>query len=268
MVFILMISLVLAGWLFSALVFIIAMLGLSEFYNLVTSEFISPQRIYGIFSGALLYVVIVIFDFIDLPDQLMVLGSLPLLLPVGIFFFSFVAEIFRKKSQPLVNIAITILGIFYIVFPLALLSLMNRPFGIYFWNLPVLLGGYLILTWLYDTGAYLFGKQFGKHKFFERISPKKTWEGIIAGIVVAVVTSVGMFYLVQVVRLTDWLVICLLVVIFGTLGDLVESLIKRSLNLKDSGSILPGHGGILDRFDSIFLSAPFVFLYLFLRNLI
>jgi phosphatidate cytidylyltransferase len=117
---------------------------------------------------------------------------------------------------------------------------------------------------VYDTGAYLTGKNFGKHKFFERISPKKTWEGIIGGTVVALTAAIGLSFISEGIHLIHLLALSLLVILFGTLGDLAESLFKRSLNLKDSGKILPGHGGILDRFDTFFVSAPFVFLYFLL----
>jgi phosphatidate cytidylyltransferase len=105
------------------------------------------------------------------------------------------------------------------------------------------------------------GKNFGKHKFFEQNSPKKTWEGIIGGIVVAIAAATGISFITQGISLITLLILTVIVIVFGTFGDLAESLFKRSLNLKDSGNILPGHGGILDRFDTIFVSAPFVFLY-------
>jgi phosphatidate cytidylyltransferase len=128
--------------------------------------------------------------------------------------------------------------------------------------------GFFIITWFHDTGAYLYGKRFGKHKLFERISPKKTWEGSIAGALVAILTSAGFSSLVPGIAWFDWIVLAGLIIIFGTFGDLAESMFKRSLNIKDSGHILPGHGGILDRFDTVFISAPFVFLYFILRNTI
>jgi phosphatidate cytidylyltransferase len=132
--------------------------------------------------------------------------------------------------------------------------------------MPVILVGYFGFTWIYDTGAYLYGKQFGKHKFFERISPKKTWEGTMAGTLIALTVAFGLSFLSTGLPWYDWLALAVIVIFFGTFGDLVESMFKRSLNIKDSGTILPGHGGILDRFDTMLISAPFVFLYFFLRN--
>lgn len=148
---------------------------------------------------------------------------------------------------------------------MSLLIYFNRPDAMHFMGLPVILVGYFSFTWIYDTAAYLYGRQFGKHKFFERISPKKTWEGTIAGGVVTLLLAFGLHFLVKELPLADWLVLAALVIFFGTHGDLVESLLKRSLNIKDSGKILPGHGGILDRFDTMLISAPFVFLYFFFR---
>jgi len=135
-------------------------------------------------------------------------------------------------------------------------------------NLPVYLTGYLLLTWIYDTAAYLYGKSFGRKQLFARISPKKTWEGTIAGAAATLLLAASFAMLAPVIPLVDWLILAGLILVFGTAGDLAESLIKRSLNLKDSGKILPGHGGILDRFDSILISSPFVFLHFLIRILI
>ena len=121
--------------------------------------------------------------------------------------------------------------------------------------------------WFCSVGLNVGSEQSGKHKLFERISPKKTWEGTIAGTLVTGLTAGGFSCLVPGILLADWMMLALLVVIFGSFGDLTESMIKRSLNIKDSGNILPGHGGILDRFDTFFISAPFVFLYFVLRNI-
>ena len=160
------------------------------------------------------------------------------------------------------------MGFLYISLPFSLLIYFNRPDNLHFLGFPVILAGYFAFTWMNDTAAYLYGKQFGKHKFFERISPKKTWEGTIAGAVVTLVLAFGLHLLIPGLPLTDWIALACMVVFFGTHGDLVESLLKRSLNIKDSGTILPGHGGILDRFDTMLISAPFVFLYFFLQHTI
>lgn len=268
MVFILLLSMAFSFWVLAVLILGITLLALWEFYSLFTTDSSSPQRIYGTVAGTLVYLAIILgfHPDLDLPGS----SHSPILLisGLGLFFLPFILEIYRKKSQPLVNIALTITGMLYIAVPLALLNLMNREDSLRFLHLPALLAGFFIITWFYDTGAYLFGSAFGKSRFFERISPKKSWEGTIAGVIVALLTAVGLHFLTPGITLPDWLVIALLIILFGTFGDLAESLFKRSLGIKDSGSILPGHGGILDRFDTMFISVPFVFLYLVIRNLI
>jgi phosphatidate cytidylyltransferase len=122
--------------------------------------------------------------------------------------------------------------------------------------------GFLVILWLNDTGAYFVGSLIGKHKLFERISPGKTWEGSAGGAVFALLTAWGLSFIFKQLDALQWIFLAILIVISGTLGDLVESMLKRSLGIKDSGTILPGHGGLLDRFDAVFLSAPFVFVYL------
>ncbi len=268
MVFLLLVAIVFNYWLLAGLFFLITLFGLWEFYSIFTTEAVHPQRLFGTIGGILLYMTSIVVFRVDIPDLPVNPSFIPILLAIPLFFLPFVFEIYRRKPQPLVNVAITITGILYIALPLALLNMMNGEEVVRFWKLPVVLTGFFILTWIYDTGAYLFGKRFGKHELFKRISPKKTWEGTIAGAVLTLLASVGLYFLAPDISLPDWIIFSILIILFGSFGDLAESLFKRSFNIKDSGSILPGHGGILDRFDSIFISVPFVFLYLVLRNLI
>lgn len=269
LVFILLIALVFSGWIFATIFLAITILGLWEFYGLIGSGSLHPQRYFGTLSGALFYCT---YTYVQFTHPLFTEGSsatiqlIPLLLIIAAIFLSFVYEIYRKKPNPLVNIATTILGILYIALPLSLLNTFSSSANVKLYGLPETLVGYFVLTWVYDTAAYLYGKQFGKHKFFERISPKKTWEGTIAGAITAFITAFVLSLVFVDIRVYDWMAVAAIVVLFGTHGDLAESLIKRSLNVKDSGSILPGHGGILDRFDTVLISAPFVFLYFFFRN--
>ena len=183
-----------------------------------------------------------------------------LFLMFGLFFLPFVVELFRKQENPFTHIAYSILGIIWIVLPFSLIN--HIPFmfddGKYF------LLAIFILVWMYDTFAYCIGSLCGKHRLMERVSPKKSWEGAIGS---AVLTLVFAFFLTKIFPFLplsglQWVVFALIVVVFGTLGDLVESLFKRQLSVKDSGNILPGHGGVLDRFDSIFFVIPFIILYL------
>jgi phosphatidate cytidylyltransferase len=271
MVFILLAALCFSAWIFAFIFMVITILALREFYGLIATENCHPQKLYGTVAGTLLYLSVVLInlaaDSIDLTSQIW-LSFLPFLIPIPLFFLSFILEIYRNKTNPLTNIAMTTLGIFYVAVPLSMLVYLNSPNRLHFHGMPVILTGYFGFTWIYDTAAYLYGKQFGKHKFFERISPKKTWEGTIAGAIATFAIAFGLHYLVTELPLYDWLALAGIVILFGTHGDLAESLIKRSLNIKDSGTLLPGHGGILDRFDTIFISAPFVFLYFFFHNAI
>jgi phosphatidate cytidylyltransferase len=269
MVFIMLAAIWFSGWAFAGIFLVIAILGLREFYGLIASENCYPQKIYGIVAGTLMFALTARI-FLAPPPWGLPGGRwytfVPFLLPLPLIFISFILEIYRNRPNPLINISTTILGFLYIALPLSLLTFFAQPDAKHFMGFPVILTGYFGFTWIYDTAAYLYGKQFGKHKFFERISPKKTWEGTIAGGVVTLLAAYGLHFVVPDLPLTDWLVLASMVVFFGTHGDLAESLLKRSLNIKDSGNILPGHGGILDRFDTMLISTPFVFLYFFLRH--
>jgi phosphatidate cytidylyltransferase len=268
MVFILLAALYFSGWVFAVIFLVVTVLGLWEFYGLISNENCHPQKYYGTLAGILIYMAGMVVYLVvgsGIYDRFW-LGIIPFLLALPLFFLSFIVEIYRNKPHPLANIATTTLGFLYIALPFSMLLYFNRPDTLHFMGMPVILVGYFTFTWMNDTSAYLYGKQFGKHKFFERISPKKTWEGTIAGAVVTFLLAFGLHFLVHDMPLTDWLALAGMVVLFGTHGDLVESLLKRSLNIKDSGTILPGHGGILDRFDTMLISAPFVFLYFFFHH--
>jgi phosphatidate cytidylyltransferase len=266
MVFLILAALYLDRIFFAAILLAVVVPGLLEFYTITTTEECKPQKLTGTILGTVIYLIITGF-FLFLEQHILIIGiSLVLILPV--LLIPVIIEVYRKKDKPLINVAVTIFGLIYIALPLSLLNMMNDPIGgTVFHRFPAYLTAYFLMTWIYDTGAYLTGITFGKHKFFERISPKKTWEGTIGGIVVAFAAATGFYFISEGIQLIHLLMLTLLVILFGTFGDLSESLFKRSLNLKDSGNILPGHGGILDRFDTIFVSAPFVFLYFIFQNI-
>jgi len=258
MVFLILGALCTDRYFFAGIFLVVVILGLMEFYSITVTEECKPQKITGTILGIVLYLFISGTS-LFFRKELMVI---PLFLIFPILFIPIIIEVYRKKDKPLINAAVTLFGIIYIALPLSLLNIMNvSASGTLIRYFPAYLTAYFLITWIYDTGAYLVGKNFGKHKFFERISPKKTWEGTIGGTFVAIAAATGIFYISEGIQLIHLLALTLLVILFGTFGDLAESLFKRSLNLKDSGNILPGHGGILDRFDTIFVSAPFVFLY-------
>lgn len=153
----------------------------------------------------------------------------------------------------------TIFGMVYIGLPLLILPMIPEYNG---GNHPWMLASVFILIWCNDTFAYLTGRSFGKHKLYERISPNKTWEGFAGGVIAAIIASSIMSYYLTFMPLIGWIGLALIVVIFGTVGDLFESALKRSFNLKDSGSFMPGHGGILDRIDSLLFTLPPAYFYL------
>ncbi len=268
LVFAIVLSLVFSRWVFSGIILLVVVLGLNEFYEMVSTPTVAPQKLYGIIAGGVWFtgyalVALSPNKFIDIFSS--GVGFLMLIIPVFLLFLVPIIEIFRNKKNPVINVAYTWFGMFYIPFSLSCLIVQVNKLSVEFYGIPALLLGYFLIVWLYDTGAYLFGSRFGKHKFFERISPKKTWEGIIAGALVAFLAAFGISFLVTEISVAEWLILTAIVIVFGTFGDLFESLIKRNLDLKDSGSILPGHGGILDRFDTVFISAPFVFLFYIIR---
>lgn len=165
-------------------------------------------------------------------------------------------ELFLAGKNPFPNIGLYYLAVFYLAIPLVLLIIMANQDGYH----PNRVIGLLLLVWTNDTGAYLFGKKFGRNKLFSRISPNKTWEGTLGGAVFALLMAWGLSVAWNDFSLAQWLVLGLVAAIGSNMGDLVESMLKRSVGVKDSGSIMPGHGGILDRFDAFVFCLPFYWL--------
>lgn len=241
------------GYTLSALFFIISVLSLYEFYGLIKQGNYKPNVPLGMLVGGIVYLVFTLRNYSQIASS-----TISLLFPL--LFIFFLVELFLKQPKPFENVAISILGPVYAVLPFAIFTGLGFMHGmIYNYQLPL---GFLILLWSNDTFAYLFGRQFGKHKLFERISPKKTWEGFIGGALSALVISQVLAHYFPTLSPINWAIVSLIIACFGTLGDLVESMFKRSLDVKDSGTILPGHGGLLDRFDGLLVSAPFVYAYL------
>lgn len=239
---------------------VITTLGVEEFYTIVSkNKDYSPQKFFGLKTSIATFVLLSLI--IQGNTSMKYIG-----IPLFLIFLTFIIELYRKQKHPFINVAYTIMPIFYVVLPFILLYHLgyfnNHKFTNEF-SYPII-WGYFFILWSNDTGAYLSGRFFGKHKLFERISPKKTWEGSIGGAVLSVVVAYVCSMYFEQLSVTDWIVVALITVVFGSLGDLVESMLKRSLNIKDSGNILPGHGGILDRFDGLFISIPFVYAYLIL----
>ena len=248
-------SMLYSAWTSTLLFALITMLGVWEFYTLAEKAGVQPQKKFGTVIATISYLLIALHT-MGYIEQSMLLLCIPLA------FIVFIIELYKRSSKPFENIAYTWLGMFYIAVPFALLCALSFQSGIYH---PHLMLGYFLLLWASDSGAYVFGITLGKTKLFERISPKKTWEGTIGGGLLSMTLAYVLSnYFLELSRM-DWMVVSIIIVITGNLGDLAESMFKRSINVKDSGTLLPGHGGILDRFDAVFISAPFVFTYLLLR---
>jgi len=182
--------------------------------------------------------------------------------PYVIYLLSlFIAELFLKRKNPIMSLGYALLGQVYIALPLTLLNYLAFIYeanGIYHYAIILSL---FIFIWVNDSFAYLSGSLLGKHRMFERISPKKSWEGFIGGVVFTVIAAIIYAHFYTQLSLTIWVGFAIVTIIFGTLGDLIESLIKRTLDVKDSGNMLPGHGGLLDRIDSIIFAIPAQFVY-------
>lgn len=180
-----------------------------------------------------------------------------------------ISELYLKKSNPIHNWAYSMLSQVYVGLPFALLNVLAfqsiEATSYYQFILPLSI---FIFIWINDTGAYCTGMLFGKHRLFERISPKKSWEGSIGGAVFCIAAAFALAHWVPVMNTMEWIGMALTVVIFGTWGDLTESLMKRHLGIKDSGNILPGHGGMLDRFDSAIMAIPATVVYLYVLSLL
>lgn len=207
------------------------------------------RRVFGMLVGSILVLFFLIFPQFQQKSMLFLLVILP--------FVLLLFEMTQGSTQPFTNVAQVIFSYIYTILPFILLLEISFKDGFS----PNLAAGILFLNWANDSGAYIIGSQIGKTPFAPRISPKKTWEGTIGGVLFCLLTAYGLSFLFQNISLTDWLVVGVLVGIFGTLGDLVESMLKRSLGIKDSGNIMPGHGGFLDRFDAFIFCVPFVWAY-------
>lgn len=256
--FVIFYSIIYGPYSFILLILLINVLGLREFYRLFNSYTHLPGNIMGVFLSA-----VILITFI-----LVVSGNSDwraLLVNIPLAFGIFISELYLKAKYPFQNLAFIFLGIVCVTIPLCFfIALTILPPGTGYYPYVVL--GYFFILWSNDSGAYFAGKYLGKRPLFLRLSPKKTWEGSVGGAICALSVAFLLPGFFSTLNRTDWLIIAVIIIVTGTFGDLIKSLMKRSLNVKDSGTILPGHGGILDRFDSLLGSAPFVFCYLSLSG--
>lgn len=238
---------------FFSLMLIFAFLSLNEFFLLSGSNNGRKQNLTYYTFGMLFYIItgLIGLGYIDLRFAYLLLLLFPL---------TIVNELFRTKDASWLRVGTYYTAFFYIAIPF---GLMNALFLIPGEDSPTwgILIGLFTLVWTNDIFAYLCGSMFGKHRLFERISPKKSWEGSVGGLVFALVAAYVLSIFFTQLDVFEWLIMSVIIVITGTLGDLSESLLKRIAGVKDTGNIFPGHGGVLDRFDATLFATPFVFVY-------
>ena len=235
-----------------------------EYYLMIKNAGVKPQMIPGIFTGASVYIISTL-----VASGVITFNYYLFLIPLT--FVLIVAELYRKQEKPFDSLAHTFFAVIYIAVPFSLLpfsafsrtgldSLLTHQ-GNYLFS-PGIAIGFLLLLWANDTGAYLTGITIGRHRLMERISPKKSWEGFLGGMIVSIAAAWVLSGWLGVVDTYGWIIISIIISIAGTYGDLTESMLKRSLGVKDSGHTMPGHGGFLDRFDSALISFPLVYLFI------
>jgi phosphatidate cytidylyltransferase len=234
-----------------------------EYFMMIRNTGANPQLVTGMITGISTYVI----------SSLIAAGFIPgnsflVLIPLVVLIM--IIELYRKQEKPFDSLSHTFFSVLYTAVPFSMFpfsafsrtglnSLLPHP-GIIF--SPGIVIGFFILIWANDTGAYLTGMTLGRHKLMERISPKKTWEGFFGGMLIAAAVAWFLSDWLGVVRNFQWVAISVIISVTGTYGDLVESMLKRSTGVKDSGTIMPGHGGFLDRFDSAIISFPLVYLFI------
>ncbi len=250
---------------FSVLLFIINAVCLYEYLiitrglkgNIISNENFSLLLTLGLSS------LILIIDF-TLPEDSSLLAGVAVI--TCAFFLIMASELFSHSAKPVFNAMLNAGGLVYITFPLIMLYSLTSD-GLftalswfpYYASIPL---GIILLIWSNDTFAYFTGRLLGRHKILPSVSPKKTWEGFFGGFLFSMIAAWLLSLYFERLGLVQWLIVASLVVVFGSTGDFFESMLKRQAGIKDSGNILPGHGGFLDRFDALLFCLPFVFLYL------
>lgn len=242
---------------FSVFFLIMALVSLFEFQRLLDHHFSISKALPSIISGAIVYIFIALLALTWISSwQLWPIAAVIVLLSIY--------RLTTGGARGSRALKIDLLGIIMLVFPLALLNLFLNPQLIPVYHTPWFVLGMFLILWTHDTFAYLTGSMFGRHPLSKNISPKKSIEGSIGGFGFALIAAYVISIYSPELNQWQWIGIALIVVVFGTLGDLAESLLKRRAGVKDSGTILPGHGGALDRFDSVFFVSPLVLILILL----
>lgn len=254
-------SILLHPYAYAGVMSVVIVWAMLEYYDIVIKDRVHAGKFIGVLSGVALFAAS-FFYAQNIVTSDVFLFFIPLLV------FLFISQLYSTDHYSFRAIAYTLTGAVYIALPFALCN------GIVFPStegrflnpddkyIPDILLGFFILLWTNDTFAYLTGMMFGRHRLFERISPKKSWEGFFGGLICTVAFSLLVAKIFPIMPFYHWMAVAAIIVVFGVYGDLIESLLKRNLKIKDSGHFLPGHGGILDRFDSVLLAAPVVYFYL------
>lgn len=246
-------AVVYSPWTYFMVFALMTLLTLREFYILSGLDGMVPQKNFGIVIGVMIYCSSFFIEFEHISYKYYFL-IFPLM------SFVYLIKLYKKNEEkPFTNTAFTFLGLFYVAVPFSLLNIAAFENASY--NYEIILGC-LLMLWANDSGAYFAGMRFGKTKLFERISPKKSWEGVVGGAILALLFAWGLSQFFLTLPLWKWISVSIIIVVCGDYGDLVESHLKRSIHIKDSGNTLPGHGGFLDRFDGLLISAPFIVAFL------
>ena len=249
---------------------LLTILSINEYYNIVSNKLVAGYEWKTLYKFLSTIFGVLAFAIIFLVSS----GKIPLIYLSLVAAFPlcwFVIEMYHISEAPFVNVCINSMAIFYIAMPFGSASFIVFQHGGDVYEFKYLLA-VLMFAWANDSWAYLIGKNFGKTKLFERISPKKTWEGLLGGAAASVVFSFIMYYAYDSFNINDtayihYLALSIITIVTSTYGDLAESMIKRNFNIKDTGHTLPGHGGLLDRFDGLIFTIPSCALYIIVTGI-
>jgi phosphatidate cytidylyltransferase len=231
---------------------VVMIIGLNEFYKLAEKLDYKPNKILTTLSSVLIFTTLLsVYTFENYTKILLALSILSILM-------IFVKTLFQKSVRPFKSLASTFLAILYVAIPFSLTSLIAFESGKFEYELIL---SSFVLVWLSDTGGYFIGVSFGKRKLLERISPKKSWEGALGSIIFSIIGALFISNYFTILETFEWIILSVIICLSSILGDLIESMFKRDAGIKDTGNILPGHGGILDRFDSILFVVPMIYIF-------